>query len=482
MATEVKSATDAQNVLEKEREAIIFIPGIGKGWDDPSIEGVARRLAIDIDRQSVSEKAKVHVEIAEQEYGIGYKCKMFTLIKSHDKKARSLIDVFGLDYNETLVETYAKRNLFTKTFLLALTLIEGFRRVIFRFYRKGKSGKEKLQLVYGLVIASLLIAYMVLLILAVVSSVEQLKKAYDASGQQNSPATQTVPAAPANEKKSSALQQSLMAQSDAGGPAGALWNLVKRGAAYVRAGVRSSWNFIIDKKELFPSIIVLISALGFIMPPKAKIKEKISLAATNYLCLIHYLNWGERNHAIGGKLEALLEHLVEKEDDYKKIHIIGYSFGSIVALDNLFPAGRLPIDRFSRIDTLVTIGCPFDMIRTYWPDYFMGRRALSPDKPKWINVYSPIDILSSNFADGGNDIPVDEAQEQDIGIEADGTLHKPESLIFSQGPHKALGWWDILTLAGFRAHSLYWGEEVKGEITCFQPIVNKMYRDTPVLN
>jgi hypothetical protein len=47
---------------------------------------------------------------------------------------------------------------------------------------------------------------------------------------------------------------------------------------------------------------------------------------------------------------------------------------------------------------------------------------------------------------------------------------------------KGLGVFDILTLTGFRAHSLYWGERVKGEYTCFHDVVKKMYDKTPVLN
>jgi hypothetical protein len=236
-----------------------------------------------------------------------------------------------------------------------------------------------------------------------------------------------------------------------------------------------------DQRKFFPAIIVWLTALGFVFPSLASVKENISLAATNYLCMIHYLNWGERGHAIGGKLESILEYIVERENVYRNIHIIGYSFGSIVAIDNLFPSGRKPIERFKRIDTLITIGCPFDLVRTYWPDYFKGRQSLSPDKPKWLNVYSPIDILSSNFADGGNNQKVDEAEQQDIGVEVEDQMRKPENVIFSQGPFQTLGVIDMLRLMGFKAHTMYWGEEFKGEITCFHDIVKKMYQGTPVL-
>jgi hypothetical protein len=483
MATEITSNTEAQEVAETgDREAIIFIPAIGRGWDDPSIEGVARRIAFAIDRQSITEKAKAHVEVAEQEYGSGYKCKMFTITKSDGKSARPLIDVFGLDYNDTLVENYEKRTLLTKIILLAVTLFDSFWRLLIRFHKKSKGIKEKIQLAYGLLVSGLLVVYLAFLIIAVVSSVEQLRKTDTAKTQSSIPA-QATPVAPQTGQNAATARQLPPAQAAAaGGVLASVGGALRKALGAVSGVVKGTWNFIKRQRTLFPPVIVLVTALGFILPPKVKVKEKISLAATNYLCLIHYLNWGERSHAIGGKLESLLEYLVEREKGYKKIHIIGYSFGSIVALDNLFAQGAKPIERFNRIDTLVTIGCPFDIIRTYWPEYFKGRYSLTPNAPKWINVYSPIDILSSNFANCGNDQQVNAAQHQDIGIEVEGQIRKPENLIFTQGSYQGLGVVDILTLAGFKAHSLYWGEEVKGEITCFHGIVKKMYQDTSILN
>jgi hypothetical protein len=76
-----------------EREAIIFIPGIKRTWEDPVIEGVARRMATAIDRHSRTEKATTRVEVAEQQYGAGFKCKMFTIVKKIGQKERPLIDV-----------------------------------------------------------------------------------------------------------------------------------------------------------------------------------------------------------------------------------------------------------------------------------------------------------------------------------------------------------------------------------------------------
>lgn len=491
METEITSSTEAQNIVESgEREAIIFIPAIGKRWDDPSIEGVARRMAVAIDLHSKTAKAQAHVEVAEQEFGNGYKCKMFTITKTYEKRVRPLIDVFGLDYNDTLVEDYAKRNLFFKILLLSIALLDGFRRLIFRFYKRSKSLMEKIQLIYGLLVFGLLTVYLVILIAAVIVSFEQIKEANAVAVKeatavndpQNKEPTKEKTISPQAEQNALEVQQTPQIQSGDAGVFESLWSGVTKIFEVVWGAIKKGWNFIFEQRKYFPLIIILLTALGFLLPPKADIKEKISLAATNYLCLLHYLNWGERSHAIGGKLESLLEYLVERDKEYKKIHIIGYSFGSIVAIDNLFPSGRRPIDRFNRIDTLVTIGCPFDIIRTYWTDYFNERQSLMPNTPKWINVYSPIDILSSNFANGGNDQKVDNGQQQDIGVDVDGQIRKPESIIFSQGPYRSLGVIDILTLTGFRAHSMYWGEEFKGEISCFHDIVKKMYQDTPFLD
>jgi hypothetical protein len=53
---------------------------------------------------------------------------------------------------------------------------------------------------------------------------------------------------------------------------------------------------------------------------------------------------------------------------------------------------------FQSVHTLVTIGCPFDFVRTFWSDYFDESRDYTDKVPlRWLNVYSPVDVLGSNF-------------------------------------------------------------------------------------
>ena len=61
------------------------------------------------------------------------------------------------------------------------------------------------------------------------------------------------------------------------------------------------------------------------------------------LALIYYMRLGERRQVLTGQLAALLEHAVQKpEVEYRRIDIVAYSFGTVIAMDALFPVGRPP--------------------------------------------------------------------------------------------------------------------------------------------
>ncbi len=116
---------------------------------------------------------------------------------------------------------------------------------------------------------------------------------------------------------------------------------------------------------------------------------------------------GDRAGALSGQFSQLLDYIAEKEaktqSSYDNVHVIAFSFGTIVTLDAVFPYSTLS-KRTRRINTLVTIGCPFDFIRTYWPTYFECRVGW-PDVPhKWVNIYTPADVLGSDFKDEGSGV------------------------------------------------------------------------------
>jgi hypothetical protein len=227
-------------------------------------------------------------------------------------------------------------------------------------------------------------------------------------------------------------------------------------------------------KLTFSQIIIIITAaIGVIYP---NWQESITNAAVLYMSVIDYLGMGSRHKALGGQLLTLLDHIATKK--YEHIHIVAYSFGSIIVLDNLFPLRQTPVERVHSIHTLATIGCPFDMIQVFWPDYFSQRNVISKVPKSWINLYSPIDVLSSNFRkDQKQDEPDVEYALQSV-IDTEIKLIPQKNVVFAMGrPKDKLSFFEILVLVGLEAHTSYWESEYEAEKTVFLPIIEEIYKD-----
>lgn len=57
------------------------------------------------------------------------------------------------------------------------------------------------------------------------------------------------------------------------------------------------------------------------------------------------------------------------------IHLLGYSFGSLIVYEAMFPrtSSLADVVPAQAVETLTTIGCPLDIVRLYKPDYVSGR-------------------------------------------------------------------------------------------------------------
>ena len=126
---------------------------------------------------------------------------------------------------------------------------------------------------------------------------------------------------------------------------------------------------------------------------KSAIAKKLGSAALVGYSVVDYLDRGEDNGSqLRGQLAALLEHLAGLKDPHASIDVVTYSFGSIVAIDALFPCAQEPPPRLATINLLITIACPFDFVRSYWPDYFTKRFSRTATPGKWVNFYAPSDV------------------------------------------------------------------------------------------
>lgn len=421
-----------------KKDAIIFIPGLGNQFIDQSFENIARRIALAFERQAKTPQSKFDVKITNESFKFGNRPKkqspMATILRkdwknNEDSEDNSqpvpLIDFYELEYHSSLSEDYQSPNILINTLRLIGAIFINIPNLISLFFgkqRKAKTLTEKLQVLYAIFVLTFIIVYTVILLAA---SLDIISNIFFKTNNGN-------------------LLTNL-----------SIYNWLKNSTA----------------------IVIIVAIIELFQP---NIKEIFTLTVIQYVGSVDYLSLGINRNILIGKLTDLVEQIAEKPD-YENIHLIAYSFGTIVAIDTIFPLGRMPTERFNSLNTLVTIGCPFDLIRLVWPNYFARREGLANIPKRWLNVYSPVDIIASNFR---NDNRNDEADKtiEPINIISPQQKTKPENIIYSEGldinDFSLIKW---LTLMGIRAHTMYWEKTFQSEISCFDILIPKMYENSEFL-
>jgi hypothetical protein len=243
--------------------------------------------------------------------------------------------------------------------------------------------------------------------------------------------------------------------------------------------VKTIWPHAFDaiSADLAQGVALVLTALGL---TGSRVVAALVDGATGYIAVIAYLGFGDRKAPLTGQLGLLVDRVQSQDVDYEHVDIVAYSFGTIIALDALFPRDGEPPSALHSVRALVTIGCPFDFVRTYWPKSFEGRAPQATPEP-WLNVYAPIDILASNFRSDG------QRGDAEVGIPApapDGvTPRLPENIPYGDAQSADdLGPLEFVTFMGLRSHSLYWGAKQEGEHTAFSPVVSRLYAGEYVLS
>ena len=134
--------------------------------------------------------------------------------------------------------------------------------------------------------------------------------------------------------------------------------------------------------------------------------------------------------------------------------------------------------RLDHVDTLVTIGSPHDFILTYWADYFANRDPGHRLPATWLNIYSPTDVLSSQFEKTSSGRPDASSGGLENSFGRPGLLARgpTEELVFREhSTSEELTLWSLLCLRGLRAHSLYWSPNDQRDRNCFHLIVPRLF-------
>ncbi len=113
--------------------------------------------------------------------------------------------------------------------------------------------------------------------------------------------------------------------------------------------------------------------------------------------LLQYFDQHGDREAITDALPDAIDKLRETGYD-GDVHVLAYSFGSIVTLDTYVTGTQRPATTqgVGATTSIVTVGCPYDIISLYLPRHFRGQRPFRRELP-WHNVFIPTDVLGSNF-------------------------------------------------------------------------------------
>ncbi len=221
------------------------------------------------------------------------------------------------------------------------------------------------------------------------------------------------------------------------------------------------------------SIGALISALAVFL--LTVVRPKVLVAGNAIAELITYADDERRAVTVYTGLAEMIDALLE-EDSERKIHLLGYSFGAVVAVDYLFPRklmhdivvepdGTLDA-RISQLQTLSTVGCPLDMLRVYFPRY-LEERVARKDRLNWLNIFNAADVLASNFA-YADDLVEETPNEEPVDVSPQNVSQKPEPrshLSIAGERRKSVRYTShkltvrrIFQGYGFLTHRSYWGE------------------------
>jgi hypothetical protein len=409
---------------ERARDAIVFVPGFPSSLtagSDQSADGIASRIAVALSRLTPGGTTEFVLLAGgrEESFAGKHKAQVRTVARRDGTKDNPVVDLYTLDYSDDLVRKHEQSGLPKKILDVSVTLIAYLPRSVGSLFRSsGKTFGEKVQLLYTSGIGMLLCVYLVMLLVAAFGAIQGL-----------------LP-----------QDSRLIADGEQ------VWLFVK-GLAIVQG-------------------ITVLGTMAMVAWPK--LPQAVSQMASRYLSAANYIRREEDKAEMTGPLADLIS--LVKRNGHTRIHVVAYSFGTVIALDTLFTSQKRPGTRTDVVNTLVTIGCPFDLIRTYQREYFARPAEVIPTSIKWVNVYSPQDLLGSNFRNDGDTAD----PQQGIGVtDPKKRLIQPTKSIPYPGGETATDYGLLggIMLLGLRMHTVYWGSPSSD--SCFRDFLPELEIGAP---
>src|SRR4051812_33321681 len=124
------------------RDAIIFISGIGSTYADQRLEGISSRIAMALDLEAATGRAKFQATIKETPAAEGQP-RVCTISKVLGDERQPIIDVYTLDYAESLTAPYRDASLLTRWRLALIMLVLNIPDLLDALVPKRRPGKDK---------------------------------------------------------------------------------------------------------------------------------------------------------------------------------------------------------------------------------------------------------------------------------------------------------------------------------------------------
>lgn len=182
---------------------------------------------------------------------------------------------------------------------------------------------------------------------------------------------------------------------------------------------------------------------GIVLATWVRVRRPLLAFRTQMHRVLRYLLDERHQRTVTQTLDDAVDGLLD-QDPKAKVHLLGYSFGSLVAFDALFPKDGAPDRIGGAVRSLATVGFLHDAVTLYEPRHFTGRIARVGAIP-WRNVFIPSDVLGSNLS---TDDDVSASDVKAFGLTVTSRRYTDEQ------PH----WWDFLRARGFRMHTSYWDD------------------------
>ncbi|WP_138431630.1 hypothetical protein [Fodinibius saliphilus] len=448
--------------FEKRRDAIIYVPALSKEHGNDSINAMANRLAAAFDRNAESGEAEFYIKKEAREDFREFDSPRFTIIQKGDEDI-PVVDLYELDYRDLLLSPMNERKPVVHLLSILWSCLGMVPRLIKGMKRTSKTSLEKWQVFYGWAMAGTVSTYFFLLLFALGATLSDFSAVIHGP-QANTVAPKTVPDITSGMVKIDSVESGNTTVAD---------------TTKSKLQEKSIYSVL---KRLFlwlpVPIVIVVAALGLFS--KEDFKQMISELGKELAAAENYLSVDEKRSKIRGQFATLLEHISEKEGEglpkYDNIHLLSYSFGSIIALDSLFPNDSPLVPRFQMVDSLTTIGTPYDFISTYWPEYFNSRMQYDGVPRNWINIYMKSDVFGSNFTDSKT------GETSGIEFHPDYCLDEKSSIAPNvnrlSGPNRSLkdyGWFNRLRLIGFKTHSQYWEGEAGFDVNSIDIVVQELF-------